>query len=332
MDIKDIFGLSKPLIKLLEVISKGVGALSQPYLIKKTADARAYEIKVVAEAIKENQEDLQQINYDKKKISLLSLSNEDIKNQFSLEKRTANRLEFQEQKRQNNIENITQKAAKQLEDETTVSEEPLDDDWISRFFNYAQDISNDELQNLWAQILAGEVKQPKTYSLRTLQLLRNLSKSEAEIFTKVSNYAIKYGNDHFLLEDDLEKHGITFNELSLLSELGLIHAGSFIGLNLKSGVKPTKNPFIFGNILVVLEKAENSGDTTISIKPFTSIGKELLKMVKIKPDFTYVQRFATKLRNEKQKLLYGHVLEIDPKGIKHTNPLMEIPKLDEKDR
>jgi len=41
MEIKDLFGLSKPLTKLIKVVSQGVGALSKPYLIRKTADAKA---------------------------------------------------------------------------------------------------------------------------------------------------------------------------------------------------------------------------------------------------------------------------------------------------
>jgi hypothetical protein len=52
MEIKDLAGLSDPLKKLIEVISTGVGALSKPYLVRKTADAKAYEIKIIAQASK----------------------------------------------------------------------------------------------------------------------------------------------------------------------------------------------------------------------------------------------------------------------------------------
>jgi hypothetical protein len=51
--IHDIAGLSKPLTRLIEVISQGVGAVSTPYLIRKTAEARAHEIKVVAKALRD---------------------------------------------------------------------------------------------------------------------------------------------------------------------------------------------------------------------------------------------------------------------------------------
>lgn len=53
MEITDLAGLSEPLKRLIEVISGGIGNVSKPYLIKKTADAKAYEIKVISDAMAE---------------------------------------------------------------------------------------------------------------------------------------------------------------------------------------------------------------------------------------------------------------------------------------
>ncbi|MCW8394317.1 hypothetical protein [Legionella sp. PATHC039] len=39
MDLKDIYGLSEPLKKLIETISNGIGAIFEPYFIKRKADA-----------------------------------------------------------------------------------------------------------------------------------------------------------------------------------------------------------------------------------------------------------------------------------------------------
>ncbi|MBK3519820.1 DUF2806 domain-containing protein [Carboxylicivirga marina] len=190
MEIKDLTGLSKPLQKLIKVVSQGVGALSSPYLIRKTADARAYEIKVLSEAIKDNQQDLKKIGFTEDKLSLLSLDGNALQKEVPIEERAKNRLEYKEQKRQNNIENITQKAASNLEAETTVSDEPVNEDWTTRFFDYAEEISNDEMQELWGKILAGEIKQPKSYSLRTLDIIRNLSEDEAKVFMKFASFAL----------------------------------------------------------------------------------------------------------------------------------------------
>ena len=61
LEIKDIVGLSKPLTRLIEVISSGVGAVSRSYLIKKNADARAHEIRLISKALEDVGEQ-QQLN------------------------------------------------------------------------------------------------------------------------------------------------------------------------------------------------------------------------------------------------------------------------------
>src|SRR5690606_25427708 len=118
-------------------------------------------------------------------------------------------------------------AADDLRNEQSVTDEPLDEDWKTRFFNIAEDISNEEMQSLWGKILAGEIKQPKSYSLRTLELLKNLSKEEAEVFTKFAQLRITTANNNVIYNEDhgeflKSEFGITFLDRLLLTELGLI--------------------------------------------------------------------------------------------------------------
>ena len=331
MEIKDLTGLSEPLKKLIEVVSQGVGALSKPYLIRKTADAKAYEIKVIAESIKDNQESLKQIGYNEEKLSLISLDGETIKNELTLEERTQNRINYKEQKKQKNIESITQKAAINLESEETVSSEPVDEDWTTRFFNYAEDISNEEMQELWARVLAGEIKQPNSYSLRTLELIRNLSKDEASAFTKVAKFAIKVNKDALIYKGDnneiLDKFNIRFDDIALLQEIDLLHSGEFVSYSLKKTPNINKIGFQFGDTIVVTEKQANSPEQSFSVMLFTKIGKELLHLVKSEPEFEYVQLFAKKLRTETTSVKYGKILERNKKFIKHTQPLIEVPNI-----
>ena len=52
-------------------------------------------------------------------------------------------------------------------------------DWFIRYYEASGNISDEEMQLLWAEILAGEIEKPSSYSLRTLDVLRNMSKEEA---------------------------------------------------------------------------------------------------------------------------------------------------------
>lgn len=197
----------KPIEKLIETISNGIGTLYRPRAIRKEAEAKAYEIEVIERAKNKAIAESRELEVDSYH-------------------RIQERIIHQETKRQNNIENISQIAAEQLTNEENVSEEPVDADWSARFFNIAQDISDDEMQKLWGRILAGEVKQPKSYSLRTLEFLKKLSKDEAEIFTKFADLKVVSGKQHVIFNDDggtflRKEFGIEYSEILLLKELGL---------------------------------------------------------------------------------------------------------------
>ena len=326
--IKDILGLSKPLTKLIEVIANGTGAITQPYLIKKNADAKAYEIDVVSKAITKNQSSLQKIEYKESKLSLNSLDKGSIQEITSLPKRAENRVEYQEQKRQQNIERVTQVAAEQLEKVKEVSDEKVEEDWTTRFFNYAQDVSNEEMQSLWGRILAGEVENPKSYSLRALELIRNLSKNEAEIFTKLAKFAVKSDGEYFLYKgkkDFLSREfGISFNDIALLKELGLLHTSEFTSYEYAKSNKASNPHLIFGGNVVTMEIKENTPKFKIGIYLFTTIGNELLKLIDIESDFNYIKEFAKEVQSEKTTVKYGKIIEILPDGLRHSIPLKNV--------
>lgn len=72
-----------------------------------------------------------------------------------------------------------------------VSNNPVNKDWINRFMNIVEDISDETLHEIWGHILAREVKNPSSYSLRTLELLRNVTRDEAFLFTKAISFYIE---------------------------------------------------------------------------------------------------------------------------------------------
>ncbi len=163
-------------------------------------------MKIISVAMKENFLLTGGIEYKENAIAISSpkdlpqeINNQTLLHQPTLAERTADRINFQEAKKQLNIESITAYAAEELKNEDPVSNEPIDEDWTSRFFNIAEDISSDEMQELWGRILAGEIKQPKSYSLRALELLKNLSKKEAEVFLKFGQLAIISSNISFVI-------------------------------------------------------------------------------------------------------------------------------------
>ena len=98
-------------------------------------------------------------------------------------------IEFQGRKRLANVASVVEDAADELGDKEVPDHEP-DPDWTARFFNDVQDVSSEEMQKLWARVLAGEVDSPGRTSLRTLDTLRNMTKKDAEIFRDICDFVI----------------------------------------------------------------------------------------------------------------------------------------------
>ena len=57
-----------------------------------------------------------------------------------------------------------------------------DIDWFIRFFDAASNVSNEDLQKIWAKLLAGETICKGCFSLRAIETLYNMSPDEARLF------------------------------------------------------------------------------------------------------------------------------------------------------
>lgn len=94
------------------------------------------------------------------------------------------------------------------------------EDFLNKWRNEAKLIADETLKDIWGRILAEEINNPNTLSLRTLDQIRNLSKFEAECFDKLSTF-ILYGDCILNPEKDSDKL-FSKEELICLRDAGLI--------------------------------------------------------------------------------------------------------------
>jgi hypothetical protein len=284
-DISDLTGLSKPLTRLIEVISKGVGAVSESYLIRKNADAKAYEIKKIADALNEATKTLgQSIKY---KNNQLVIDQHKEENFFYLTQHEhidpiKARETFISEKKQKNIELITSMTAEELINVTNVADSTPDEDWITRFFTCAEDISNSKMQELWSRILTNEIKKPGSYSLKTLECIRNLSADDAQTFEKLGKYAVLSGGTSFIPVNDkkwLQKeYGIEPIDHFNLSELGCLYPTD-LSIEIDWSQEIPETSFTIDGKILVIKKNECTQKVSLPIWKFTSVGSELLQLL-----------------------------------------------------
>jgi len=130
-----------------------------------------------------------------------------------------------------------QKQSEDAEEDNNKCQNNFSFDWLMRFFDTVGNISDKDLQQLWAKVLAGEIAEPKTCSLRTLDMIRNMSSEEAEIFSHLCKYVMRSGDSYYIdsigfMGDEegtnkckayMEKQGLSYEE----SIVPLVEAGAF---------------------------------------------------------------------------------------------------------
>jgi len=269
--VEAVKALSAPATKLIEVVSRGIGRAYDPRYKKRMADATVYEMDVISDAARRNI-DLP-IIIDRNGVQL------DARSAQELAQRAQMRLFSQEMRKQQNIEAIVDKAYEDLQNETEASSEPIDDDWIVRFFNCVEDVSNGKLQEIWGKILAGEIRKPGCSSLRTLDTLKNISYSEACLFEKISVCAF-YTRERVIIphvKKTWEMFDIRIEDLLTLDGAGIINLADLSMTVLAgTGSMSIRNSQIIG---LISNHQENSKPLTISVYCLTDTGKEILSVI-----------------------------------------------------
>lgn len=205
--------LTKPADTLIKKVSDAVGVLYEPYQTRRIAKAKADA--ALTEA--------------KSEIEITGLH-----------RRAARRWIEEETQRQKNMEDIAAKALPQLNE--NAKPDSIANDWLVNIFDKCRIVSDNEMQELWARILAGEANSPGTYSKRTVNFLSDLDKTDADLFTKLCGFVWVIGGLVPLVLDERAEiyniHEINFNSLNHLDSIGLI---KFDGMMVTSVELPKKS-------------------------------------------------------------------------------------------
>ncbi|WP_343699031.1 DUF2806 domain-containing protein [Caulobacter sp.] len=197
--VGDLAGLGKTGEALIAAISKLVEGLAAPFQTRRLGYAqtdvetdrliRTTEAQMIAEALKAGD--------------------------LGLRERAGSRLVARELGRQKNLEKVLALAAAQIKAEWSAQQdqaEPIDDDWMETYFRYVENVSNADIQAIWARVLTQQVKGAgRGVSLATLDSLRLLEPHLARAFERVAKAWAAFG---VVLDIDV---GIESADLSIYS-------------------------------------------------------------------------------------------------------------------
>ena len=264
------------LAKLGEVISFALGGTARGE--RKMAEAKAYATELEART--------------KNKVALIEAQGQEA---------LANYVAAKESRKLRNTMAVIEKAQSHFTEGEKVSDEPVDEGWKNRFFDIVEEISDEELREIWGRVLSGEVKKPKSYSLRTLEVLRNLTKEEAAIIVKAAPFVMK-GDSLYAASP------LTIEEILTLKEIGII-LDEGLGLQYQWNVESKKDYYTTLTDEWVLG-LQNTGNDTIKFYPnvykLSTAGREILKLVNVS-------------ENEKQAFYKLIADACKEKGISHVS-------------
>lgn len=242
--------LSKPADTLIKKVSAAVGGIFEPWQIERVAKAHAKADLIKAKA----------------EIEITDLH-----------RRAMHRFVEEEAQRQHNMESITEKALPQLAE--TSDPNKMDDDWVTNFFDKSRIISDNEMQEIWAKVLAGEANAPGTYSKRTVNFLSDLDKRDAELFQNLCSFGWVVGGFTPLIfdvqADIYNQKGINFNTLTHLDSIGLVQFQSLSGFK-RTGLPKSFSVFYCGRPTILHMPKDAGNDLPIGKLLLTQVGQELV--------------------------------------------------------
>lgn len=191
------------------------------------------------------------------------------------------------------------------------NKESLDPDWFFSFAKFAEDIHSPAMQSLWGRIIAVEISQPGSFSLRTLGLLKQLTQRDAKVFSKVASIAsrkksdptprilVGYYQKPTLLSWlsgpanphlNLSQFGITYPDLLALIDMGLIFASE-----IETGELDPDRREQWRCQDANFSLSPKRGSTALIYYKFTSVGSELYRLVSKQSRHDYVEQLLSLL-------------------------------------
>ena len=181
------------------------------------------------------------------------------------------------------------------EAEPTSDPEEVDPDWLNYFGGHAEKASSERIRDLWARVLAGEIRRPGSFSLTTLRFLAELDQQMASWFEAAVKF--RFQGSCILRPDEVS--GKLPDRLGFLQEVGLIQH-----LHPASGIERRFEPGSNGSVDIF------EGDLCLSFRPnsvygvalpviaITRIGQEIARILPPVDQMAVLRRVGAALLDE----------------------------------
>lgn len=185
----------------------------------------------------------------------------------------------------------------------------VNQDWFLKWMEISQTVSRENVQDLLSKILSGEVKKSGSFSIRALEILKNLNKEELILFQKFCDisYHVPGINNSLTAvisepfgspgNNGMSSLGLSYSALTILQDAGLIK--SDLNSWREFYVQTFQIPFFLGNTMFIFKQIEDIKETKKKIKiiNFTNAGLELRSVMNIGNNKEYEDKFLSWIKD-----------------------------------
>ena len=148
----------------------------------------------------------------------------------------------------------------------------LDPDWLNELAEIAGRKSDADMQKLWGRLLAGEIRNPGTFKLRTLQKLSAIDSGEAN---HIHEFLILAISNAFIFRSD---PFVSFNKVLEMEDLGVVQSGGGLLHNTWEIGPGSLLNLVFCNTIIQIS-SETTKRIQIPCYPLTAFGEELSALI-----------------------------------------------------
>ncbi|HGM5038618.1 TPA: DUF2806 domain-containing protein [Stenotrophomonas maltophilia] len=209
------------------------------------------------------------------------------------------------------------------EDHAVPDKEP-DSDWLDRWRESAAAVSAEKMQELWAQVLAREVRSPGSLSLRALDLLRNLDSGDAQLIERLASVALhKSFVYHPPQRQGDTSPGMSDRDALDLQELGFLGGVEAQGLTVTWDSAATTQ-FLLGVTCgdhgLAIRGPNAEAKITLQGYKVTAVGRQILQLVEaVEVDAPYLEAVAAHIKGQGFDVEIGKVKSRDAGGVEFVN-------------
>lgn len=297
--------LEKLAIRMWDTVAeKGIGSLFRPWQMRRegkvSIDLKREELLVIAQA----ERDAELIRRGERLPSFLrdaGHSQDESSEHFSFGQLVSATVVADAVRKEANVARALLHAEEALGSDTQEPPpESVGDDWLFRWRDSASHVSTEELQNLWGRVLAGEVKSPGSFSLRTLDFLKSISKQEAEAISVLSRFII--GNVIYRVpEQELKEFDLKFEFFLTMQQLGLISGVEAVGMQTtwKSSDKERFLQILTSHAMVLVISGDDP-NRTISMPTYqvTPIGAQVMQLGNFESNVPYLRKVGLHMKSQ----------------------------------